>query len=51
MTLTSAARHPGRPARRAVASYRRRDKYIRFALPALLVVAAVIVFPGSTPCT
>ncbi|CAA9536379.1 MAG: ABC transporter, permease protein 1 (cluster 1, maltose/g3p/polyamine/iron) [uncultured Thermomicrobiales bacterium] len=45
MTLTSAARHPGRPARRAVASYRRRDKYIRFALPALLVVAAVIVFP------
>ncbi|MCC7021753.1 MAG: sugar ABC transporter permease [Thermomicrobiales bacterium] len=30
---------------RARASYRRRDKYVRFILPAVLVISAVIIFP------
>lgn len=34
-----------RARRRAGSSYRRRDKYLRFVLPALVVIGAVIVFP------
>ena len=32
-------------ARRVASSYRRREKYLRFVLPAVVVIVAVIIFP------
>jgi len=44
-TISGTIRRPTQAATRGRSSYRRRGAYIRFALPALLVVGAVIVFP------
>jgi len=44
-TLTGTVRHLARPTPRPRSFYRRRQKYVRFAIPALLVVGVVIVFP------
>ena len=46
-TITSAVPRPARRVGPARSSYRRRERYLRFALPALVVVAAVVVFPWA----
>ncbi len=44
-TVTGAVGERAPAAPRARPSYRRREKYLRFVLPALVVIVAVIIFP------
>ncbi|MDP9362962.1 MAG: sugar ABC transporter permease [Chloroflexota bacterium] len=44
-TTAASIERASRARTRARSSYRRRDKYLRFVLPAVVVIAAVILFP------